>query len=216
MRRRLAVWLVALVALAACGAPEREPPGGEAQTRIEPSGFLGDYSKLKPGRGDQAQLVYIDPEADFSGYARVIVDPVVVWPGAADPTRSEEEIQGLADRLGHALRVQLGLEFDVVEEPSPGTLRIRSAITAIRASGVSAEIEVLDAASGRRLVAAADARSREEVGAGGEAAGAEAAFTRWASRISLRLATFRDFDAAEASFETSQPESAGDEPKAEP
>ena len=41
---------------------------------IRTSGFLGDYSQLKEGRADQAQLIYIDSEADFSGYLPAPLD----------------------------------------------------------------------------------------------------------------------------------------------
>ena len=50
-----------LLLLAGCATTE--------QTRsVEPSGFLGDYSRLQPGKSGQALLVYIDGTADFSRY----------------------------------------------------------------------------------------------------------------------------------------------------
>ena len=132
----------------------------------------------------------------------MLIDPVVVWAGAESSGSdvSTEERQRLADHLGSALREQLQLEFDLVESPSPGTLRLRSAITAVRASGASVELEVLDAATGRRLVAVADAH-RGKAGHDASArawANAEEAFDYWAHRARVRLAAFRDFDAAEA------------------
>jgi hypothetical protein len=208
MLQRLTGILAILVGLAACvyqTACDAQSARDSPSPQVEPSGFLGDYSQLQEGRGDQAQLIYIDEEADFSGYERVLIDPVVVWSGAEGPASdvSAEELQRLARHLGAALREQLQLEFDLVENPSPGTLRLRSAITSVRTAGASVELEVLDAASGKRLVAVADAqggRARDAAGAG-EWANAEEAFDYWAQRARDRLAMFRDFDAAEATHE---------------
>lgn len=135
----------ALLALAACAGRSVGDEG---------SGFLDDYSALEKGRGDEAQLLYIDPEASFASYDRIIVDPVTVWT-AGEPS---EELRELADHLDAALREQLAREFALVEDSSPGTLRLRAAITGWTVSGISAEAEILDAATDRRLVAAVDAR----------------------------------------------------------
>lgn len=169
---------------------------------IEPSGFLGDYSQLEPGRADQAQLVYIDPEANFSGYEGVVIDPVTVWRTARSDA-SAEELQSLADALGEALRNELQREFELVEGSGAGTLRIRVAITRVWRSGTSIELEVLDAASGRRLVAVADARGAAGGSADtqGEWEDARAAFEFWARRARVRLAAFRSFDASEAAHD---------------
>ncbi len=194
MSTQIPALLGSLAALAACA----ETAG------VEPSGFLGDYSQLKPGRGDQAQLVYINPEADFSPYERVLVEPVMVWERTAGSDASEEELGSLADDLGSALRKELELEFDLVESPGAGTLRIRTAITHVWESGASIEIEILDAESGQRLVAVADARGE----AGGPSdsardwASAREAFEFWAHRARVRLAAFRSFDATEAAYDS--------------
>ncbi len=192
---RILAWLGSLVAFAACAGT----------AGVEPSGFLDDYTQLKPGRADQAQLVYIDPEADFSPYEKVLIDPVVVWERTAGSDASGEELRSLADDLGAALREQLELEFELVESPEPGTLRIRTAITRVRESGASVELEVLDAVSGQRLVAVADARGGAS-GTGGTAgdwANARQAFAFWAERARVRLAAFRSFDASEAAHDAS-------------
>ena len=43
---------------------------------VEPSGFLGDYSQLAPGREGQARLIYFNPEAYFSLYDKMLIAPV--------------------------------------------------------------------------------------------------------------------------------------------
>ncbi len=181
----------------------------------ESSGFLGDYSQLEPGRADQAKLIYINPQADFSPYENVIVAPVLVWEGARSDFSgvSPEELQSLAQDFGSTMRKELGHEFQVVEQPEPGTLRIRIAIVEARRASASSgsalvgsvgiELEILDANSGERLVAAADSRGDVEAQGGSIPAGTDvrAAFVAWAARARDRLSTFRQFDAARASLE---------------
>ncbi len=200
----LGVFASLLALLAGCEPREQTPAVGS-------SGFLGDYSQLQPGRADQAQLIYINPEADFSPYENVIVDPVVLWEGAGSDLSdvSPDELQSLARDLETAMRKQLGLEFQVVERPEPGTLRIRIAIVEAKRSSASGpafvgsvgiELEVLDANSGERLVAAADSRGNTAAPPGWSRAGTDvrAAFDDWAGRARDRLSAFRQFDAARA------------------
>ena len=47
------------------------------QTRkVTTSGFLGDYSQLVGGSEDEAQLMYINPQAYFDTYTKILMDPV--------------------------------------------------------------------------------------------------------------------------------------------
>jgi hypothetical protein len=180
---RLAVAVGAALWIGACATTEQA-------SDVEPSGFLKDYSKLRPGKGNQALLVYIDPDAHFAPYDRVLIDRVTIWhaPGSSIEKVSEEDLQRLAQRLHSALRSQFGHEFEIVEQPGPGTLRIRVAITEAVGSKVALdiattvlfpidaltklatgahafvgraaiEVEVLDAVSNRRLAAAVDERA---------------------------------------------------------
>lgn len=129
-----AIAVLAVLALAGGGgcATTTQEPG------VEPSGFLVDYSELRPGTGGQSLLVSFDPDANFAAYDKVLIDPVTIWmrPGSNIAALPQQDLQRLARQLRDALREQLGLEFEVVEEPGPGTLRIRSAITEVRKSRV--------------------------------------------------------------------------------
>ncbi len=187
--------------LAGCGSDDQF-------SAPEFSGFLGDYSQLRPGRADQARLIYIDPQADFSSYENVIVDPVVGWhPGGESFSGvSPAELESLARDLGARMREQLAYEFQLVDRPVAGTLQMRIALVgakraaassdAERAGSVAIEVEILDAVSRRRLVAVADSRGVGDPTR--EARDVRAAFADWARRARDRLATFRDFDAAQA------------------
>jgi hypothetical protein len=161
---------------------------------VRDTSFLKDESRLQPGRANQARLVYINPETDFSRYDKAVVDRVALWfrdenaGGDIEPA----EQQHLAGYFTAALRHQLQLEFHPVEKAQPGALRVRAAITRITKSGVSVAIEVLDAVSGSRLAAAKDAREAD----GGSSL--ERILDAWAERVSERLGDFRRFDAAQA------------------
>ena len=165
----------------------------------ETSGFLGDYANLVKGRSNQARLVYFRPDADFSAYDAIIVDPVVVWDAeqagpTLDPT---DESEKQADYFWQALRAHLGDVYQLVEVPKPRTLRLRMAIVEGLGSGVHIECELIDSVSRERLVAAVDHRKLSTATEGAAAAAdANRVYDRWAEIIRNRLAALRDFDAS--------------------
>ncbi len=169
--------------------------------QVRGTGFLKNESQLQPGRGSQAQLVYINPETDFSRYDKAVVDRVALWfrDENADGGIEPSEQQHLAGYFTAALRHQLQLEFHPVENAQPGALRVRAAITRLSKSGASVAIEVVDAISGSRLAAVKDAREADDGGS------LERVFDAWAERASERLGAFRRFDAAEAGRSNASP-----------
>ena len=46
--------------------------------KVETSGFLKDYSQLRKGESDEAQLVYINAQTDFAKYDKVMIDSVQI------------------------------------------------------------------------------------------------------------------------------------------
>ncbi len=192
MRGCFSIALISLTLVVACSE----------SARVERGGFLGDYSDLQPGRGDQAQRVFIDTAADFSRYEKVLIDPVVTWDTSAGSGDPDPALQRIADQFDAALRSELQREFELAMDSGTDTLRIRAAITGVHKSGVSVELEVLDAASGRRLAAVADTRGAPSDGVhAADATSVEEALAFWAHRTRVRLAAFRSFDSAEASRE---------------
>ena len=64
-------WLLVMVAgIAGCAQTEQA-------REVETSGFLRDYSILQPGKEGEALLVYKNPQADFSMYQAVYVEPAI-------------------------------------------------------------------------------------------------------------------------------------------
>jgi hypothetical protein len=126
---RLLVPLLALLVAVACGPRHPRPT-------LETSGFLDDYSLLRPGTGDDVGLVYRDPAADWTKYDKVLLEPVTLWRSgkkSLDPV-PEGDLLRLVDDLEGAVRRRLGAGFTFVEKSGPGVMRIRLAITEARAS----------------------------------------------------------------------------------
>ena len=109
---------------------------GCAQTRqsdsVEKSGFLKDYSQLREGEGDEAELIYVNESADFSKYKKVHLDHVTLWAKAEDSDLaklSQDEQQMLTDYFYSALHKSVSKEYPMTDEAGPDVMRIRVAIT---------------------------------------------------------------------------------------
>ena len=104
------------------------------------SGFLQDYSKLKPNEkmGGEA-LTFVNPDKmkSLHRYVAIIVDPVQVYVStAADPSLIPEQWRGtVAKYFEHALVNAVSDAFPVVESPGPLVLRLRAAIVGIDLGG---------------------------------------------------------------------------------
>jgi uncharacterized protein DUF3313 len=131
MTSRLLVSLVLLGGVAGCTSL-RHP----AQPRQEVSGFLDDYSLLREGAPGEVALVYRNPEAKWTSYDKILLEPVTLWRSgrkSLDPV-PEEDLLRLIGGLESAVRRRLGEGFRLVDGPGPGVMRIRLAITEARAS----------------------------------------------------------------------------------
>jgi hypothetical protein len=165
---------------------------------------------LEPGRDGPPRLRFINPNTDFAGYERIIVDPVVVW---EDDTLyaagiATAELRGLAEYFEASLREELAHAFDVVDRPEPGTLRLKAALTGVTGSGTSVELDLRDAMTDERLAAVVGSRDSEGIASGPQEPWSEAreSLRIWALRTRDRFAAIRDFDAMEALHEQGLPE----------
>jgi len=117
--------LVAVIFLTCCAS----------KNSIEPTGFLSDYSKLEPGKGDQVLRRWVDPDVDFSKYKKVMIDKVIFY--FKDEKRQlgikPDELKALASTFEKDLLDALKGAYPVVTEPGPDVLRIRIAITDVQA-----------------------------------------------------------------------------------
>ena len=98
------------------------------------SGFLGDYSQLRKGQGREPLLIYFNPATDVRDYDKILIDPIVGYLGKGSRLNrlSPQDRQALLDYFHATLREQLGQDYAIVDQPGPGTLRLRIAVTDAR------------------------------------------------------------------------------------
>jgi hypothetical protein len=110
---------------------------------VTPSGFLGNYSDLHPGVGNEPLMVYGNPDADCSRYTKVMFDPVELW-ARGDNSSLQQLSEADRDKLRSlgitSLRstfTQAG--FKVVSTPGPDVMRVRGAFTEAEKANVLLE-----------------------------------------------------------------------------
>jgi Protein of unknown function (DUF3313) len=157
------------------------------------SGFLKDYSNLKPNPnldGMAQTFVSTDAQKNLHRYIAVIVDPVQVYLASdADDSKLPDKSRGVAARYFHkALEGAVSSAFPVVTQPGPLVLRLRTAIVGVDVGGevpaadktaegdnaldravnigkVGVEMELVDSQTGEQIAAMVD---RDTLGAGAE------------------------------------------------
>lgn len=103
---------------------------------VKQSGFLGDYSQLKPGGEDRAALLYTKPGVSFKQYNSVMFERVTVYlsPEAQNREIDPAVMKELTDYYQNALVNAVKDGYKVVDQPGPGVLRVRVAITDVKPS----------------------------------------------------------------------------------
>lgn len=216
-----------LILLAGCQSTSSTGKG-------EQSGFLGDYSMLMEGQGDQVALVFIDQDTDFSRYSKVLLEPVTVWRSGKSKLSELEasEIKELSGYLYSAAHIELSKNYEIVEDSGPDVMRIRIALTEVvgaklalntittvlpvgivassskkLATGshafvgkASIEVEVIDALTNTRIVAAVDERAGSKNPINGKWGDAKNAFDYWSERLNSRLQDLARGNKMEESF----------------
>lgn len=131
--------LFILAMTAGCQSPPSSS-GGEAPDVVTAkdntkfSGFLSDYSQLKPASDRDGVLIFIDRSADYRPYTKVMFDPVQVYvtPNPEYKEVPREELARMGENLLSSFKQALAPEYQVVSTPGPDVLRVRTAITGIQ------------------------------------------------------------------------------------
>jgi hypothetical protein len=115
--------------LTACATTEQAGGFGKA----EPSGFLQDYSMLRPAANEtEASLVYFTPDkTKFKSYTKILLEPVQVWRGEKSSAKNidMEDANHLSQYLWSRVDEELRKDYTMVQQPGPGVLRVRIGIT---------------------------------------------------------------------------------------
>ena len=100
------------------------------------SGFLGDYSQLKPAQSPSGKptLRWISPDYHSANYTNVVFEPVVYYPAARPNERiSQQTLDQIRQYTDSQLKQAIAARKSVVAQPGARTLRVKSAITAVTA-----------------------------------------------------------------------------------
>ncbi len=91
--------------------------------------FLGpDSSKLAPGPKGGAALVWVNPNAQWTSYTKVLLDPVQFW-AAADSKVSTSDQQVLTEYFYNSLSTNIPQQgFTLVDQPGPDVIRLQVAL----------------------------------------------------------------------------------------
>jgi hypothetical protein len=190
----LAVGLAAIT----MGCSQATKPTAEHKSAVkrvpadqEFSGFLKDYSALKPSPKVESALTYVseDAQKNLRSYFAIVVDPVEVYVATnADEFKvSEVSRKALTNYFEYALKNAVSDAFPVVEAPGPLTLRLRAALVGVDVGGavpaadlppdvgpldhalniekLYVEMELVDSETGERIAAMVD---KSSMGAGAE------------------------------------------------
>ncbi|MFB0935565.1 MAG: DUF3313 domain-containing protein [Propionivibrio sp.] len=134
MKKMLMVLGVAsTVLLAGCATTTGGTDSGTA-AQVN-SGFLSDYSKLRPVEGKEGIQRYLDRSTDLKPYAKIFIDPVQVFL-SNDPEAYKgvqpDVLKRIADSFSTAFASAVSTGYQVVNAPGPDVLRVRLAITGIQ------------------------------------------------------------------------------------
>jgi len=100
------------------------------------SGFLADYSQLKPSESASGEptLRWISPDYKSNQYQDVLYTPVVFYPAARPTARvSQQTLDQIRSYTDIQLKGAIATRLPLVNQASPHTLKVRAAITAVSA-----------------------------------------------------------------------------------
>ena len=127
--QRLIVGGMCAMLLAACAHSEQA--GGYG--KVEPSGFLKDYSKLHPAADDtEATLAYFTSDkAKFKSYTKVWLEPVQVWRGEKSDAKDldKDDADHVSQYLWSRVDEELRKDYTLVRAPGPDVARVRIGVT---------------------------------------------------------------------------------------
>ena len=107
-------------------------------SKVNTSGFLGDYSQLEEGSKGEAQLLYISRSANFKAYDKILLEPIRVFAeqGGKLSKMPREDVQNIINYLDSSIREQLKGDYYFVSRPGLGVMHLRIAITEAEGSNV--------------------------------------------------------------------------------
>jgi len=90
-----------------------------------PGRFSGEAVTGSPNT--QAALRYVNPNAKWTQYTKVMIAPVTFW-GSDDTKVSAEDQQKLTNYFHQAIQQQRSTKFQVVDQPAPSVMNVQVAL----------------------------------------------------------------------------------------
>jgi hypothetical protein len=127
----LSVWVLSLGVLSSCSQTVESKPavmeGGQLSPAV--SGFFGDsYSLLHPGKQGQVAMVYVNPNAQWKQYNKILLEPVQFW-DSPDTTVSPADQHMLTAYFYNQLKTDLEKDFTIVDQGGSGVIELQVAVT---------------------------------------------------------------------------------------
>jgi hypothetical protein len=99
------------------------------------SGFLKDYSKLKAAPDREGVLLYVNTSVKHRDFNKVMFRPVEVYvsPSTQYKGLEPDALKRMTDEFLASFKRALEPTYQVVSEPGPDVLQVRSAITGFQA-----------------------------------------------------------------------------------
>jgi len=195
---RIVILILMLSGFIACGG--LTPPQ---------SGFLSDYSKLKPNPRYKNSYLYLNPDRNLASYSRFFVEHVNMYlsPEARERGVDPSQLNDLAEYFRNEVIGQLKGKYTQVGfgRRKPGTLQVRMAITEVKPAGAmsasgplglkkgislggaSAEFELLDYQSGEVVAAGIVSEEETRKSDGTSWGNTRKILSQWAKRFRARL-----------------------------
>ncbi|MDY0973431.1 DUF3313 domain-containing protein [Massilia sp. CFBP9012] len=123
--------VLAVMVLAGCQSSQTTQPGDVGTAQAQRSGFLGDYSQLKPAPDRDGVELYIDRSVDYTRYTKLLLDPIQVLatPAPGQPPPAPDAVARMSADFQQSLQRALAPTYQVVTAAGPDVLRVRIAIT---------------------------------------------------------------------------------------
>jgi len=98
------------------------------------SGFLGDYSQLKPAPNREGIMRFVNKSIDLRPYTKVTFDPVQIFltPNPDYKGVQPDALKRVTDNFLASFKLALQSGYEVVSAPGPDVLRVRLAITGVQ------------------------------------------------------------------------------------
>jgi uncharacterized protein DUF3313 len=169
---------------------------GCAKDKFHRSGFLSNYSNLKPHPTDEGIFLYTNPNMDLSNYSRFYVQHVVVHfsdesaKRGIDPTKINELSEYLRNQIIRALEDKYTLTG--FGQRQPGTMVIGIAITDLKPAeenigGASMEFKLVDYSTDELIMAGVITQTLSIVSGQTQWLPTRTLFQYWATRLRARL-----------------------------